>query len=63
MLITRLDGETAAKRGVRGRLLSRLQAVHECRHPEADRGFEQLEPIGKQRRWRCLGCDRIVTLD
>jgi hypothetical protein len=43
-------------------MLSRLQAVHECWLPLGC-GFQQIELRGKVRQCRCLGCDRIVTLD
>ena len=62
MVLERLNKGAAAERGVRGRLLSRLQAVHECRQPDGGQ-FEQIEPLGKVRQWRCSGCARVVTLD
>lgn len=62
MVLARLNKAVATERGVRGRLLSRLQAVHDCQQPDGGH-FEQIEPFGKVRRWRCSGCDRIVTLD
>jgi hypothetical protein len=60
-----LESETnamTAARGVRGRLLSRLQARHDCAQPDGG-GFEQVEPEYGVKRWRCLGCNLIVTLD
>ncbi len=61
-LIRRIKEESSAARGVRGRLLSRLQAIHECRQPLGGQ-FEQIEPLGKVRQWRCSGCRRIIMLD
>ncbi len=54
--------ESAARGAVSRRILSRLQAVHDCDREDGG-GFEQIEPLGKVRQWRCLGCDRIVTLE
>ena len=61
MVLDRLKKQSAVDRGVRGRLLSRLQAVHECRQPLGGQ-FEQIEPLGKVRQWRCSGCHKIITL-
>lgn len=60
--LRRLKTEAAQDRGVRGRLLSRLQAVHDCDREDGG-GFEQVEPLGRIRQWRCLGCDRVVHLE
>jgi hypothetical protein len=48
--------------GVRGGLLSRLQAVHDCQHEDGG-AFEQIEPLGRIRQWKCSGCGRIVALE
>jgi len=50
-------------RGVRGRLLSRLQAVHDCDKPTGG-GFVQLQPSASgAKSWRCIGCNQIVALE
>jgi hypothetical protein len=43
MVTNRLKKEASTERGVRGRLLSRLQARHDCAQPDGG-GFEQIEP-------------------
>jgi hypothetical protein len=62
MVLERLNKTTATERGIRGRLLSRLQAVHDCQQPDGGQ-FEQLPPHGRRRSWKCSGCDRIITDD
>lgn len=49
-------------RGIRARLLSRLQAVHDCQQPHGGQ-FEQLPAHGRFRSWRCTGCNLIITDD
>jgi hypothetical protein len=62
-VLERLNQTMAAERGARGRLLSRLQAVHDCPCPAGGQ-FEQIAPLyGKVRQWQCSGCSKIVTLD
>jgi hypothetical protein len=58
-----LQAEASPKRGRRGWLLERLQAVHACPR-QNDPGFVQLPPSASgTREWRCEGCGAIVSLD
>jgi hypothetical protein len=41
--------------------LSRLRRLHTCRKAAAPE-FQQLVPLANVKRFRCLGCDKIVTI-
>ena len=61
--VTEEHAKVSAARGVRGRLLSRLQAVHDCGEPKGG-GFVQLPPSASgAKSWRCDGCGKVVTLE
>jgi hypothetical protein len=57
------QAKVSGARGVRGRLLSRLQAAHDCLEPKGG-GFVQLPPSASgAKSWRCEGCAKVVTLE
>jgi hypothetical protein len=57
------QAKVSAARGIRGRLLSRLQAVHDCPEPKGG-GFVQLQASASgAKSWRCEGCGKVVTLE
>jgi len=57
------QAKISGARGIRGRLLSRLQAVHDCPEPKGG-GFVQLRPSASgANSWRCEACSKVVTLE
>ncbi len=61
--VTEEQDKVSKARGIRGRLLSRLQAAHDCPEPKGG-GVVQLPPSASgAKSWRCEGCGRVITLE
>jgi hypothetical protein len=60
--LERIRQRRSARGATNRRLLARLQAKHDCDR-EGGGAFEAVEPQFGIRRWLCLGCGSITTLE